>query len=42
MGVTKITLGSANGTANNMALNPNQSAFVAMQGAPAKKSKADK
>ena len=42
MGVTKITLGSANGTANNMALNSNQSAFVAMQGAPAKKSKADK
>ena len=42
MGVTKITLGSSNGTANSMALNPSESAFVAMQGAPAKKASATK
>ena len=44
LGVTKITLGSSNGTANNMALNSNQSSYVAMQGNSTKKTaaKADK
>ena len=45
MGVTKIVLGSSNGTANAFALKPSESAFVNMQGTtPAKKAaaKADK
>lgn len=44
MGVTKITLGSSNGTASSLALKPNESAYVAMQGTSTRKTatKADK